>query len=318
MSDAPQEQEEWEEISLGQFIWEKTRWLASALFFPFFPTSFPKLGVFFATWWLIQPAATMLFPRAEKVLEEEGLRPEIVQELAPGKKVYIRTDNFWGKTHALFDRNPIKIPFQYWAEIRNESSAGAYTLPSVFGRVPSSICGVYMKSIVFPAKVDYQKSLLHEIRHCSKDNEGFFDFFSSNVLAEGDADYHAIEVLARERKNPDLKRYYFSEKSRWGFLDQDHDTALYLDAKFRQVALPSRKEMNEATDYLNNLVKTVGKGGVLSIKESCNGKGASEVCKFSINGKEMSQVTLRRIQLFAQTPNPSYQKPKPQTFKPVS
>jgi hypothetical protein len=278
---------------LWRSIGQKARWLASALFFPFFPVTWPKLGVFMAAWWIVQPAATMLFPRAEKVLEEEGLHSEIVQELAPGKKVYIRKDDFWGKAHVVFDRNPFYAPFDYWQYIGKSSRFAAFAVPSVSFAF-NDVCAVYMKPTPefkeynLSSQDIYKMTLLHEIRHCSGENK----VLEAGVLQEGDSDFHSVEAFAQAMNRPEIKENFLHYRA--GALHSNsHDTALYLDAKFHRVAVPSKKEMDE----VSSLFKKVIMDENIKISRDCKHDHVPETCEYEINGQRVSSLTGRRFAL---------------------
>lgn len=255
-------------------------WLAHALIFPLnihlrrkgvwnkVSADFGKLGVYLLSWNLVLPLGVMGFPRAEKVLKEEGLDPALVQQLAPGKQVYVikEEDGLLGKMATLSSISPAFL----WPPIYSNRISNDFVVAFANAQVSSmfnDVCAVYIKppesqaravrrmqtavhektggyyTYHPPVKVRerYQATLLHEIRHCSKDNQAL----PSGVLQEGDADYHGIMVLAGSKKDPSLTQRFLVAAS---FSDGDkaHGVALYLDARFRQKPVPAQVEIESA------------------------------------------------------------------------
>lgn len=307
-------------------LWNATKWMTAALFWPFprglkktaLLSSLKKTFVFALAWGVLQPAAVMLFPRAETVLKEEGLDPALAQELAPGKKVYVRSDNFWGKTHALFDCGPYLAPLVYFQRLSSGSESSAFaTPPFLFGR--SDVRSIYMKSsaaqveetealremihnlsrgklelseLVSPEEYR-QMVLLHEIRHCSDENQALKD----EIEKEGDSDYHAIKTLAREKNKPGLQDAFLLAAAARDSLDPDHNTALYLDALFREAALPSAGALNAA-----NMAAGGTNTKVLTIKFSLHMRGDIPAADAQLLERIKQQETLsaRRVKLFSE------------------
>ncbi len=255
-------------------------WLAHALIFPLnihlrrkgiwnkVSGDFGKLGVYLLSWNLVLPLGVIGFPRAEKVLKEEGLDPALVQQLAPGKKVHVikEADGLLGKMATLSSMSPAFLwPLTYSNRISNDfvTAFANAQVSSIF----NDVCALYIKSAenqeqtvrrmqgvvhkrtgghyTYSAPVTtreyYQAVLLHEIRHCSKDNQAL----PSGVLQEGDADYHGIMALAGDKNDPTLMQRFLVAAS---FSDGDkaHGVALYLDARFRQKPVPAQAEIESA------------------------------------------------------------------------
>lgn len=282
MDTTPDHDNKQENSKIKSFL-KRAKWLAGAIVLPL---NLKSLAAYLTTWYLLWPAGMVFFPRAEDVLKKEGLRPEIVQELAPGKRVYIRTDNFWGKAHALLDRGFVGIPFAYRGSVHNDDT-GAFAQISLISLNTVGLCEVYFKASKYkkmPAEYGL-KTLLHEIRHCSEDNAKLLDYrWSNNVKVEGDADYHAINILAREKKQPELREYFLREKA-WGIVEDErlHDTALYLDAQFNNRAVPSKNEIDQANQAAHSLY-TTGKLKQLSDK--------------TYQSKDFSPLLQRRLELY--------------------
>lgn len=291
------------------------KWTVSALIFPL---SWRKIGVFLATWFLAHPMSTLLFPRAEDVLKKEGLDPKIAQELAPGKTVYVREDNFLGALHATFDKGPFKAPMHYLHYVSPNSHVAAFTQNN-FSYVFNNTSRVYMKpstkedidpltNALFETsslseEIRYQKTLLHEIHHASDENKMLF-----GVEKEADCDRYAIEALAREMNDPTLKDKFLNNKS-FFFIGGDHDTALYLDAHFRQVSTPTCREMEianaEAAIVENKILVKMLAQKVLSLKNNDNIAGIrrdvlEKALRYDPGKEHLSALAARRVELYLQ------------------
>ena len=238
----------------------------------------------------------MLFPRAEKVLQEEGLRPEIVQELAPGKKVYVRKDDFLGKAHALFDSGPFFVPFRYRDGISDDNNIAAFTDSSI-SPFFENVCSVYMKSssakevsFGFTPQDIQRLKLLHEIRHCSEENKNK----EAGILREGDSDYNAIEAFAKNAGNQKLRESFLLHRSEQ-LRPNSHDTALYLDAQFRHAALfPSKSDMDVASSAFKSIVQ---KNKNISFNAECRDEKNIFSCSYEVDGMEVPFLVGRRFQL---------------------
>lgn len=239
---------------------------ASALFFP---TNLKRAAVYLATYFILQPLAGMMFPRAEDKLSELGLKPEIAQELAPGVHVHVRSgDRLLDRMHALFDRGGMSLPFFYDSHIRENNGVQGYARyqPSAVLSLlaPSfNLCNIYIKRHAAPKDTSLtltiesddetitarqqrtalsqrqleKETLLHEMTHCGQKE------LSSIFAREADADHRAMEILAREEKNPALKQAVLDTRAMFTNIDADHDTALYLEAKIIGKPVPSETDM---------------------------------------------------------------------------
>lgn len=320
-----------------------TKWLASALFLPIkkigrfqYELTWPRLGVFFTAWWIVQPAMTMLFPRAEDVFKEQGLNPDIVQELAPGKRVHIRHDNFLGKLHASFDQGPYLAPFTMYRHIFNDNIGGyALSTPSF---VLPHLASVYVKSaasaasyagdeksvrrvfnknaqyhLPITAKERYKFVLLHEVRHTSAANQSLDHQF----LSESDADYHAVEILAHEEKKPFIRKNFLDFRA-LARGDDDHDTALYLDIKFRNAAMPAVSEMLEANKKAREIVSDMILWEASLSKGDCAKVKYARECSYDIDLQKLSPLAARRVELAAEALRDFIKSPALMQFKRIA
>ncbi len=258
--------------TLGTIL-EGTVWIANALIFPIINIqaiyksntsliSTKKIAVYLMAWHVLHPMAGLLFPTAKEEAKKLGLNPEVIEELAPGKNIRVRTDNFWGKLHALCDGvTPLKkrpftrafdIFYRYKNYIKPENGFGGICRPAkeleklFFSHI------IYIKHkeprktlINLTKEEEYIKTLLHEVRHGDEKNLQL----THPLLIEGDADYHAIRILMRERNKPHLKDFFIARS----LLGGTHDTALYLDAKSNNKDIPPAEDMIKANEAVKNI-----------------------------------------------------------------
>lgn len=202
---------------------------------------------------------TYAFPRAETVLKREGLDPEIAQQLAPGMRIYVREDNLLGKAHAMLDDGLLGIYLQAKNYVLNDG-VGGYAIK---GRIyDSSVCRIYLKRdrafrpvnqegyegyIANPMQPQeaWRHTILHEIRHCGQN----FSQMTGELTIEGDADYQAAEAQVRSTGDAGLRQRVLDNRA----LGMSHDTALYLDAKFRGVAPPSEEDIQRERRLLASM-----------------------------------------------------------------
>jgi hypothetical protein len=278
------------------------------------PWSAKQIGVYLAAWFVAWPLlGAAIFPRAEKAVEEQGLDPKIVQELAPGKNVYIRTDDALGKAHTMLDRGPLALPLVLWQNIY--SNEGGHSRNGFLTSNDIGVCMVYLRASDYKnaPREHYQRALLHEIRHCSNDNVnlmryGVFD----TVAAEGDADAKGLTVLARETKNPELKQQFLGLLAIDGSpADQAHNTALYLDAVFNNRAIPSNEAIAAANaeaetqrgsiiarTTAHSMSDAVVRQGFPALRETS--EAFKKDCNFDIAAAHLSPLGQRRAELMAE------------------
>jgi hypothetical protein len=246
----------------------------------FFPTTLKSLGIYVLLWHVLQPLAGMIFPRAEDVLKQEGLNPELVQELAPNKKVYIRQgENIFAKAHAVLDNGFLISPLRYLG-IKDDSGNLAETVRGhLTGKyediIESPLCLIYIKPRNLLAErlawgsasveTRYQEVLLHEIRHCSAENRKL----SNDLYIEGDAEYYAIKLLAREKKSPQLLTTLFNLNAVHPTPDDPHNTSLYIDARLENQIPPSDTAIYQANNDSEALLNTARILDVLEKNDIC-------------------------------------------------
>lgn len=211
-----------------------------ALLFPFIAKQhqLKKIAAFVAFWYALLPSTAFLFPRAEEVLQREGLPPELVQELAPNRHIRVFQDTPLGATAVTLQHGPIRL-FDLASRVFNPNISGfaaaprlgSYGVCKVFIRQPKW----YANVIGLRAEEAYRIDLLHEIRHCARDNAAF-----KGVIREGDADEQAVRVLARETNDENIAlRLMFNRLN----ANPSHNTALYLDARLQGVTPPTADDL---------------------------------------------------------------------------
>lgn len=303
-------------------------WLAHALIFPFsfdwkekVPTAnVKKVGVYLLSWFLIAPSGLMLFPKAQRVLEEKGVDPAIVEQLAPGKDIrVIREDanGFLGKI-AMMSANTVPMwwPKFYFDRMAEGSNVAGYTSPD-FSMIFNDTCAIYLQSSErrkdsmasidksvreksggrygFEALLDTEdrelQVLLHEIRHCGDDNQSL----PHGVLKEGDADYHSAVALAYLRDNPELA-YDVALNNAFSGGDAAHDTVLYIDAMLNGVPVPSQDRIDAANAEAAPMIETMMMLKVAQISNEC-AENAKELCSYKTDLSSFTPLARRRIEL---------------------
>jgi len=240
---------------------------------------------------ILVPFASFLYPRAEDTLRKQGLRQEIVQELAPGQK--IRVEDGW--IAALMDDLPFIGANLIFKRGPNAATRGPYSLFN-----PSSNCIVNMRTLrsfrpekiistfshgtiskkeirnsPFNKEEMFNVALLHEIRHCSKDNAAL-----TSLEREGDADYHSVTILAGEFKNPEIITWAFNMRASRPPTEEAHDVSLYLDARLKGETPPSTVQIKEANKEAGKFISS----------------GSSD-------SSSLSQLAHRRVELYREAQN---------------
>jgi hypothetical protein len=244
------------------------------------PATFKQIPIYLVFWSVLQPLTGMLFPTAADVLKQEGLNPELGQELAPDKKIYIRQgDSLIAKAHAMLDSGFLGLPMRYLG-MRDSSGTDANTTRGIIsGRfeniIESPLCTIYIKPRKYfedhteyggtDPQTQYQKALLHEIRHCSAENRKL----PNDLYVEGDAEYRAIKTLARERKDSALLTTLFNMTAIIKNPTESHNTSLYIDARLHGQIPPSDIAILQANSDVADLIMPVGMGRIVKENGAC-------------------------------------------------
>jgi hypothetical protein len=276
--------------------------------------NYAKVAIYSLAYFVIQPASTFLLPTAEKILAKNGINPELVQELAPGKKIYVREDNLLGNLHTMMDKPLLFLPFNsdYWnsdvqAYARPWESFFGFSTPTLYVKDPSITIDTFREitkntSVLidpgkcFPsASENFKRTILHEVRHCSDDNMRM----ESVLEGETDADYRAIGALARELGKPSLPQSFVDYQALFSTAPT-HDDALYLDAVFNKRSLPSFDDIRRANkeaavvyDSLHSKVLTEAMG-------ACDPKYNMPICNYDAAAEigKLSSLGQRRAELY--------------------
>ncbi|MBI3441242.1 MAG: hypothetical protein HY052_05505 [Proteobacteria bacterium] len=212
----------------------------------------------------LTPFVSYLYPTAEEKLQQEGIRPEVLQELAPGKRIRVEE----GMAAALMKRTPLPLlPFD-GPPIVPINLLLACISPNAYAMRTGGIRNLSGNNIVnmqtsrsFDLKdwllydnlqpgeiknTPLSKKemdtfvLLHEIRHCGQSDT------LSDMEQEGDADFCAVTVAAREFKNPEIIKCVFNWRAASVPSGEAHDVALYLEARLHGQPIPSTEQMKKA------------------------------------------------------------------------
>lgn len=193
------------------------------------PTTWKKLRVFVGLHAVLHPVTLLLFPRVETVLKEQGLDPALKEKLAPRTAaVYVRKDNIWGKIHTAFDR-PLLLNVPYIREIfaKETEIAGLHRFNYIAH-------GLYLRDQ--PEEI-YNTSgitaadknrivLLHELRHCSREN----DQKETSFAKELDADSAAVFTLQAAFNKSSYIDFIIEQRNLAGTDNKNYNSALYFDA----------------------------------------------------------------------------------------
>lgn len=276
--------------------------------------NYAKAAIYSLTYLVLQPAATFLFPSAEKILEKNGLNPELAQELAPGKKIYVREDNFLGNLHVIMDQPLLFLPFNhmYWSDdVRAYAQPGERFLgisrPSLYIKNPEITIDSFKKAVegtsvlidpgkCFPSHSEsFLKTLLHEIRHCSDANQSL----TSTLAMESDADYHAISILAREAGDPFLPESFVNFQAMFSAAET-HDDALYLDAMFNKKSVPSFNDIRQANREARVIYDSLYGKVLVEAMGGCDPQYNLPSCAYDEKAEmaKMSELGRRRAQFY--------------------
>ncbi len=261
---------------------------------------------------------------ARRGLEEQGVDPAVVEQLAPGKNIRViraDRDGFLGKLATLSANTvPIWWPKFYFDKMSDASPVAGYANPDV-SMVFNNTCAIYLDSMeartaanATAGKLVREKSggryelkpvlntedralqvLLHEIRHCGDDNRSL----PHGVLKEGDADYHSAVALARIRGKPELAHDVLLSNAFSGG-DAAHDTSLYIDAMLNGGPAPSQSRIDAANAEAAPMLDTVMRLKIVQISAEC-AENAKELCSYKPDLSSFTPLARRRIELKARS-----------------
>lgn len=242
-----------------------------------------KAGIFCSAFFVLQPLSTFLLPRAEEVLKKDGIDPAVVQNLAPGKHVYVRTSNFGGKLHLLFSATPYEYKRFYdniltiaglnYAGLKQDKTPAMVRLFDKnaeivyfadLGKTYEDLAGRLAED--GSVKKEFNTFLtgqqldaftrFHEIRHCSDTNEKLKPGF----MREADADFYAIQQMAKTFNDTSVVGRAIDYLA-CDVKDPDHETSTYLKYAFDLSGKPKisaeefEKAGSQASDFLKRFEK---------------------------------------------------------------
>lgn len=309
-------------------------WLSHALAFPIsiycekdedtdkkswaFYLSFKKAAVYTLSWCVLQPAATMLFPRAEDVLKENGLDPKIAQELAPDKDVYVRSSSLLGKLHAVTDVQPFAMPVRYHRLVSGHNGVRGFADRNV-SRLFPDMSAIYIsdekhfeslivtrfdvngeavgtdeyKMPLLPA-LSAKSLLLHELAHI---NENDLDNYAEEMYAE----YEATRILHRTFPDQDIVQKKVDDNAL--FAPISHDASLYITMKFNGEALPSMDELQKVSEETRQTSRKIfahhayKAAGICEMNVDAMTEIDKSTCSFKVDRSSFSELAQRRLKL---------------------
>jgi hypothetical protein len=189
------------------------------------------------------------FPRVETELKKNGLDPKLAAAYTPGREVRVLTDSPEGKAAALALLGPAIKKKQ------TDPNIAGFTQYSLSEAFPS-VCVIYYKKNepsrhVQPANLKRELNyiLMHEEGHCTPENS----ILPSGPVQEGHASFISLESVFFDRTLMQQEIYRQAAQTPY---DADHDTVLYLDARFRNVEPPSSEEILRANKEAWDIITT--------------------------------------------------------------
>lgn len=334
------------------------RYVGTALLFPVnitFPKNengkrhlqveFPsgKIALSTLVYFVAQPLATLLFPRAETVMQREGLDPAILSKITPEKNIRIIPDNLAGKAYYLFDQHPLLDPTKFYDNLTTifNSSTAAFHDPSypplLAYLIAPDIKRIYMKdnraketaatkaykatveefsegSFTYKRGVTTQETflftLVHELRHTAPEQRKMSAF-----IKECDADYYAGVFCSVALKKPELAQnkmngsiYFNWSGPHSSESNKIHDTTLYLYFRYNRLPGPDQKALLQAN---------MEAAPVIAAMEDVwlGRKGAEEKLDKAMS-KKLSELALLKIALYEQAVKALIVPAKPQKASP--
>lgn len=309
-------------------------WLGHALAFPIsiyrekdedtdkkswaFYLSFKKAAVYTLSWWVLQPTATMLFPRAEDVLKENDLDPKIAQELAPDKDVYVRSSSFFGKLHAVTDVQPFVMPVRYHRFVSGHNGVRGFADRHISDLFPN-MSAIYVsdekhfESLIvtrFDAngesvgtdeykmplspELSAKSLLLHELAHINENDP-------SGYAGEMYAEYEATRILHRSFPDQDIVQKTVDDNAL--FAPLSHDGSLYITMKFNGEALPSMDELRKVAEETRQTSRKIfvhhayKAAGICDMNADAMTETDQSNCSFKVDRSSFSELAQRRLKL---------------------
>lgn len=275
-----------------------------------------------------QTATGTLFPTGEEFMQAQGLNPALAQQLSD-RPIRVRERDMWGTLHALNDIPTIfgvagsaammAMPGQAYALPGENGAANmvlrytpfakythcaVMTQGDVSARETIAALGGFDPDYIEDTHITDRESQLavdfHEFSHCGSDN-------SAHGMPEYDADIKGVLLLAKELDNPEIARAFMYARA-LGTIAHDHDTALFMDAALRGLALPrAQTTLNGATQdafalarlYMRNeMKKETGVDYTIGNDPAATARALETVLKQY--GKLLSPAGKRRAELYVE------------------
>ena len=216
----------------------------------FLPIKKRYVIVFFASMFVFAPAAGLLFPKLETVLQKEGIPVQVIQDMQiDGQPLRVRSLTSWTMLHILLEK-PFALFFLH--RIQTFEMLDAFASKVVFHHPKSLFTPVFGCRITFIRQKQYDLErfgitdkqarhvlLLHEMRHCNKENLRIQDAMER----EADADYAMLKAI--ETYDADLVQKYIHLRAMY-ICEDPYNNALYLDARLNAKTPLGFDEMKKA------------------------------------------------------------------------
>lgn len=282
------------------------------------------------------PLTGLMFPTAEEYLEQNGLDPAIAKELSDSE-IRVRTKDTAGYMHSLLELptfvgigfHYLMLQTDYNAYATRGIPLGGYsgyellnqchtTMPGnnttvdgwvrAFTGIPKNL------QPVFPVS-DHEMLMtiaFHEFRHCDTGN------YQGVPMTEGDADYFALKKAADVFDNPEIIPFFIHLRAM--AFDDDHNTALYLDHKYRGLRVPSEQLIQHANKEAHEYARIYLPDGDERYDAITYANAYKKV--LTHHRHEMSALAARRAEMFIESaqyfaPSLFQHKITPPKFMPV-
>ena len=213
----------------------------------------------------VHPLMGEQFPTAQEFLEDEGLPPELVHQIAGDAHIHVRERDLLGtlhtytsiptflglqEVHDTYEDKENAFHARPYFDIREkffDTDMSMVSLPdrdttakeyiSFFTLIPEHL----IENTPLSQEEMFQLIALHEFRHASKENNLY-----GYAEAEADADLHAVKALSGVSDNPEIANTLLALRSMFPLV-KNHDTALFLNAELNDEERPAHYLAQAAT-----------------------------------------------------------------------
>jgi hypothetical protein len=268
-------------------------WAAKAYLLP---TSLKKLSAALAMSFVLHPlAGTIFFPRAQQYLQARGMNPEIADEISGGRNIRVMEKGTLSTLY-IAAAHPSLPLMAYHAYLYSQLLSGAMFNTAALGTLHGEFDGLplapglknllpafvitngepdsispeefvsrftYIPAAQAHSRLSQQENremvLLHEFRHCALPNQEIDD----PLMREGDAEFESLSRTAARHRNPVIIREGIYRRMAWdNRFDENHNIALYLDARFAGRKPPAPDAIINATQEAYDLISDPATGRV--------------------------------------------------------